>query len=216
VKIIRFHTLLGLLLLLLLSQVQVVKLRAQATGGQGEEISVTADKLEVEEAGKVIRAEGNVEVKRGEMTLKASKMKVNRETQDVEAEGDVSVDAPEWQLKAEGFQLNLPKETAVIRDGEIYIEQSHLRLTGRRFEKFTGQAYHIDDGSFTTCLCESGVPTWKITAKEIELTPKGEGIIRGGKFYIRDIPVFLPPLRIFPYKDKKEDWLSFSETWLFV
>ncbi len=68
-KIIRSHTLLGLLLLLLLSQVQVVELRAQAAGGQGEEISVTADKLEVEEAGKVIRAEGNVEVKRGEMTL---------------------------------------------------------------------------------------------------------------------------------------------------
>jgi len=183
VRIIMFPTLLGLFVLLLLSQVQIVKLHAQVTRGQGEEIVVTADKLEVEEAGKIIRAEGNVEVKRGEMTLKASKMKVNRETQDVEAEGNVSIDAPEWKLKAEGFQLNLPKETAVIRDGEIYIESSHLSLTGRRFEKFTGQAYHIDDGSFTTCICESGIPAWKITAKEIELTPKGEGIIRGGKFF---------------------------------
>jgi hypothetical protein len=68
VRIIRFHTLLGLILLLLLSQVQIAELYAQATRGQGEEIVVTADKLAVEEAGKVIRAEGNVEVKRGEMT----------------------------------------------------------------------------------------------------------------------------------------------------
>jgi len=209
VKIIRSHTLLGLLLLLLLSQVQVVELRAQATGGQGEEISVTADKLEVEEAGKVIRAEGNVEVKRGEMTLKASKMKMNRETQDVEAEGDVVVDRPGWQLKAKGLQLNFPKETAVIRDGEIYIESNHLRLTGRRLEKFTGQSYQIDDGSFTTCLCESGVPTWKITAKEIELTPKGEGIIRGGKFYIRDIPIFYLPYGFFPIRTKRKTGFLF-------
>ena len=64
-RIIRFHTLLGLILLLLLSQVQIAELHAQATRGQGEEIVVTADKLAVEEAGKVIRAEGNVEVKRG-------------------------------------------------------------------------------------------------------------------------------------------------------
>ncbi len=210
-RIIRFHTLLGLFMFLLLSQVQIAELHAQATRGQGEEIVVTSDRLEVEEAGKVIRAEGNVEVKRGKMILKAGKMKVNRETQDVEAEGNVSVDAPEWQLKAAGFKLNLPKETAVIRDGEIYIESSHLSLTGRRFEKFTGQAYHIDDGSFTTCLCESGIPAWKITAKEIELTPEGEGIIRGGKFYIRDIPVFYLPYGFFPVRTKRKTGFLFPK-----
>jgi LPS-assembly protein len=213
VKIIRSHTLLVLLLLLLLFQVQVVELRAQATGGQGDEIDVTADKLEVEEAGKVIRAEGNVEIKRGETSLKASKVKVNRETQDVEAEGDVVVDSPDWQLKAKGLQLNLPKETAVIRDGEIYIESNHLSLTGRRFEKFTGQAYHIDDGSFTTCLCESGTPTWRITAKEIELTPEGEGIIRirGGKFYIYNVPVFYLPYGFFPVRTKRKTGFLFPK-----
>ena len=210
-KIIRSHTLLGLLLFLLLSQVQVVELRAQAKRSQGEEIAVTADKLEVKEAGKVIRAEGNVEVKRGEFSLKASKMTVNRETQDVEAEGNVVVDSPDWQLKAKGLQLNLPKETAVIRDGEIYIESNHLSLTGRRFEKFTGQSYHIDDGSFTTCLCESGTPTWKITAKELELTPEGEGIVRGGKFYIYNVPVFYLPYGFFPVRTKRKTGFLFPK-----
>jgi LPS-assembly protein len=84
-------------------------------------------------------------------------------------------------------------------------------LTGRRFEKFTGQAYHIDDGSFTTCVCESGIPAWKITAKEIEMTPKGEAIIRGGKFYIRDIPVFYLPYGFFPVRTKRKTGFLFPK-----
>ncbi len=184
---------------------------AQMTGGGGEEIDVTADKLSVEESGKVIKAEGNVEIKRGETTLKAGKMTVNRETRDVEAEGDVSLIGPEWELKAQGLQFNLPKETAVIRDGEIYIESNHLSLTGKRFEKFEGQSYFVDDGGFTTCLCESGVPTWKITAKEIELTPEGEGIIRGGKFHILDVPVFYLPYGFFPVRTKRKSGFLFPK-----
>lgn len=207
----RFLTLFGMIVLLFQGWAQTVRLHAQARGGQGEEIDVSADRLSVEEAGKVILAEGNVEIKRGETSLKASKMKVNRETQSVEAEGDVSVVGSEWQLKAQSLQLNLPKETAVIRDGEIYIESSHLSLTGKRFEKFTGQSYHIDDGGFTTCLCESGVPTWKITAKEIELTPEGEGIIRGGKFHVLDIPVFYLPYGFFPVRTKRKTGFLFSK-----
>ena len=210
-KIVRFLTQFGMIVLLLLGWAHTVQLHAQATGGQGDEIDVTADKLSVEEAGKVIRAEGNVEIKRGETSLKASKMTVNRETQDVDAEGDVLVVGPEWRLKAQGLQLNLPKETAVIRDGEIYIESNHLSLTGKRFEKFIGQSYHIDDGSFTTCLCESGTPTWKITAKEIELTPEGEAIIRGGQFHILDVPVFYLPYGFFPVRTKRKTGFLFPK-----
>ena len=210
-KIVRFLTLFEMIVLLLLGWAHTVQLHAQVTGGQGDEIDVTADKLSMEEAGKVIRAEGNVEIKWGETSLKASKMKVNRETQDVDAEGDVLVVGPEWQLKAQGLQLNLPKETAVIRDGEIYLESNHLSLTGKRFEKFIGQSYHIDDGSFTTCLCESGTPTWKITAKEIELTPEGEGIIRGGKFHILDVPVFYLPYGFFPVRTKRKTGFLFPK-----
>ncbi|MFQ5902743.1 MAG: LptA/OstA family protein, partial [Candidatus Binatia bacterium] len=152
---------------------------AQPSAGREEkEINVTADTLTVGEKGKSVEAKGNVEVRRKDTTLKADEVRVNRQTTDVEAKGSVSVDDPQGTLKAEAVRMNLEQETAEIEKGEIFLEKGHLSVSGRRFKKSAGQVYHIDEGFFTTCLCESGPPTWKISAEEIDLSREGEGIIR--------------------------------------
>ena len=56
------------------------------------------------------------------------------------------------------------QETGVIENGDLFLEQGHISISGRRFEKFGGQTYHVDDGFFTTCLCESRRPEWKLSA----------------------------------------------------
>src|SRR5687767_6097796 len=126
------------------------------------EINVTADKLTAEEGSNRLEALGNVEIKSGGMTLKADEARMNRATQDTEAKGRVTVDDPEWKVKsADSIQMNLEKETGEILNGDLFLEDGHISMTGRRFQKFGGQTYHVDDGFFTTCLCESGAPSWK-------------------------------------------------------
>jgi LPS-assembly protein len=143
--------------------------RGTTSSGQGME--VTADKLTAGNGGTKIEATGNVEIKREPMTLKADEVRVNRETQDIEAKGKVSVDDPEWKVKsADSMQMNMGTETGEFQNGDIFIEQGHLSLSGRRFQKFGGQTYHVDDGFFTTCLCESGVPSWKFSAEQMDLS----------------------------------------------
>jgi LPS-assembly protein len=184
----------------------------QSSAKKGEkEINVTADSLTVRESGKEVEAKGNVEIRREEMTLKADEARMNRETQEVEAKGKVSVDDIQGSLKAEALRLNLEQETGTIEQGEIFFERGHLNIGGRRLEKFAGQAFHIDEGFFTTCLCESGPPTWKVVAKEIELEREGKGIIKGGTFYIMDIPVLYLPYGFFPVRSQRQTGFLFPK-----
>ena len=168
-------------------------------------INVTADKLGVGDGGSQIEATGNVEIKRQQTTIKADEVRMNRTTQDVEAKGRVVLDDPEWKVKsAESVQLNLEQETGKIEKGDIFIEQGHVSMTGRRLEKFAGQSYHVDDTFFTTCICESGAPSWKISAESMDLDSQGLATIRNGYFYILDFPVFYLPYGFFPLKTERQ------------
>ncbi|MEK6614448.1 MAG: LptA/OstA family protein, partial [Candidatus Binatota bacterium] len=185
--------------------------RQQSAQKTGEEINLTADSLKVEEKGSRIEAKGNVELKRQEMILKADEVRFNRETQQAEAKGKVSVDDPLWKMKAEAAEFNLEQETATIDQGEIFLETGHLSMSGKRLEKFSGQAYHIDEGFFTTCLCESGPPTWKVSADQIDLRREGEAIIRGGTFYLMDVPVLYLPYAYFPLRTERQTGFLFPK-----
>lgn len=176
-----------------------------------EEIKVTADTLAVSEKGDVVEAKGNVEVKRGEITFKAEELKVNRATQEVEAKGKVTVNIPEWKIKAEAVRLNVEEETGEIEEGEVFIERGHVSLSGRRFQKFAGQVYHIDQGAFTTCLCEDGPPSWRISAEEVDLSREGVGTIRGGTFHILGVPVLYLPYGSFPIRSERKTGLLFPK-----
>ncbi|MGH7823880.1 MAG: LPS-assembly protein LptD [Candidatus Binatia bacterium] len=175
-----------------------------------EEINVTADKLSVGDGGAQIEAQGNVEITRQQTTLKADEVRVNRVTQDVEARGRVSVDNPEWKVKAaESMQMNLEDETGEIRNGDLFIEQGHVSITGRRLQKFGGQSYHIDEGFFTTCLCESGPPPWRISAEAMDLEADGLGTVKDAYFYILDVPVFYLPYGFFPLNTERQTGFLF-------
>jgi LPS-assembly protein len=173
-------------------------------------IDITADKLSSGNGSNQIEASGNVEIKREGTTLKADEVRFNRATQDVEAKGKVTVDDPEWKVKsAESMQFNLGQETGVIHNGDLFLEQGHVSMSGRRFEKFGGQSYHVDDGFFTTCLCESGRPSWKFSADELDLALDGVGTVKHGYFYILDVPVFYLPLGYFPLNTERQTGLLF-------
>jgi LPS-assembly protein len=177
-----------------------------------EQIDVSADSLSVGEGGTQIEAKGNVEIKRQQATLKADEVRVNRETNDMEAKGKISLDDPEWKVKsADSMQFNLEKETGEIQNGDVFIEQGHVSISGQKFKKFTGQTYHIDEGFFTTCLCESGASPWRISAEEIDLELEGTGFIKNGYFYVYDIPVLYLPYGFFPLRSERQTGFLFPK-----
>ena len=184
----------------------------RGASGDEQKMDVTADKLSTSDGGMKIEASGNVEIKRQETTLKADEVRFDRETQDVEAKGRVSVDDPEWKVKsADAVQMNMEKEIGEIQNGDLFIEQGRVSIMGRRFQKFAGQTYHVDDGFFTTCLCDSGAPSWKFSAEQMDLTLDGLGIIKNGYFYIYDVPVFYLPYGFFPLRTERQSGFLFPK-----
>ena len=188
------------------------ELTAPGTQTSGSEINLEADKLESGNGSNELEATGNVVLKREGTTLKADDVRFNRATQDMEAKGKVSVDDPEWKVKsADSIQMNMENETGVIQNGDLFLEQGHVSMSGRRFEKFGGQTYHVDDGFFTTCLCESGAPSWKFSADQMDLALDGVGTVRSGYFYIMDVPVFYLPYAYFPLNTDRQSGFLFPK-----
>jgi LPS-assembly protein len=182
--------------------------RRQTESGGGK-IDITADKLSAQDGANRIEATGSVEIKRDETTLKADEVRMNRETQDIEAKGKISLDDPEWKVRsADEFQFNMGKETGQLKNAELFIEEGHISMSGRRMEKFEGQTYHVDEGFFTTCLCEPGSrPSWKFSADEMEMTLRGLGTVKNGYFYVMDVPVFYIPYAFFPLRTERQTGL---------
>jgi LPS-assembly protein len=182
------------------------------TPSDSKEIDVSADSLSFGNGGTQIEAKGSVQLKREMMTLKADEVRINRETNDMEAKGQVSLDDPNWKVKsAESMQFNLEKETGEFQKGEMFIEQNHVSMTGEKLQKFSGQTYHIDNGFFTTCLCESGATPWRISADEVDLTREGTGIIRQGYFYLYDVPVLYIPYGLIPLQSERQTGFLFPQ-----
>ena len=192
-------------------EVRPAQLIGPSKGGSGE-INITADKLSTTDGTSQIEATGNVEVKRDLTTLKADEVRVNPTTQDVEAKGKIMVDDPEWKIKsADSLQMNMENEIGEIQNGDLFLENGHVSMSGSRFEKFGGQSYHVDDGFFTTCLCESGAPEWKFYAEQMDLDLEGNGTIRNGYFYILDVPVMYVPYGVFPIKSERQTGFLFPQ-----
>lgn len=173
-------------------------------------ISLQADKLSSSDSGNQIEATGNVEIKREETTLKANELRLNRATQEVEAKGRVMLDGPEWKIKsADSMRMNMETETGELHNADLFLDLGHISVSGRRIEKFGGEGYHIADGFFTTCLCDSGAPSWKFSAEQMDLTLDGTGTIKNGWFYIMDVPVAYLPYGIFPLRSERQSGFLF-------
>ena len=194
----------------LLANVWAAQGPQSAASNPAAPINLQADNLSSSDSGNQIEATGNVEVKREQTTLRASELRVNRATQDIEAKGQVTLDDPEWKIKsADSIRMNMERETGELHNADLFLEQGHISVSGRRFEKFGGQTYHIDDGFFTTCLCESGAPSWKFSAEQMDLTLDGTGTIRNGYFYIMDVPVLYIPYGFFPLNSERQTGFLF-------
>jgi len=175
-------------------------------------INLQADKLSSSDSGNQVEATGNVEIKREETTLKANELRMNRATQEVEAKGRISLDGPEWKIKsADSLRLNMEKETGELQNADLFLEQGHISVSGRRFEKYGGQTYHVDDGFFTTCLCETGAPSWKFSAEQLDLSLEGTGTVKNGFFYIMDVPVMYIPYGFFPLRSERQTGFLFPK-----
>ena len=178
------------------------------TRGQGP-ADIEADELLYEREGQIFQAHGRVVISRGDFSLKADHARMNRVTEEISAWGNVVLREGEDVLECERLEVNLATRTGKVYQATLFLKDQNYHITGREAEKLGENRYRIRDGSFTTC--DASRPPWKFTAKELEVTVAGHGIVKKPVFYIEDIPVLYLPAAVFPILKERQTGFLFPE-----
>lgn len=171
------------------------------------EISVDADEISYDQRSDTVAAIGNVVVRRGELQLEADEIRISRSTNEASAIGNVHLTTPNDSYAAEEIYLNLDDETGYLRQASLVSNATQFTLLGDYIEKSEGQCYRIENGSFTTCRCEDGRPSWSISTRRLDIELDGYGTIEGGTFNILDVPVLYIPWGLFPITTERQSGL---------
>jgi len=177
-----------------------------------EPVRVEADSLHYDEQQNTVSAVGNAVVTKGETTMKADAITVNRGTNALNAQGHVIVTDPQGQIEASSLQFELENETGTIGEGTVRLPRNQYILTGKLLQKSYGQTYHIENGAFTTCQCESFQKAdWSVGGETIDVNLRGKGVVRGGTFRVRDIPLMYLPYGAVPVRADRQSGFLFPD-----
>ena len=185
---------------------------AQAPSQEQEPVRVEADSLQYNQQQNTVSAVGNAVVTKGETTMKADTITVNRGTNELNAQGNVVVTGPQGRIEANSLQFELENETGTISEGTVRLPRNQYILTGKLLQKSYGQTYHIENGAFTTCQCESFQKAdWSVGGETIDVNLRGKGEVRNGTFRVRGIPLVYLPYGVVPVHADRQSGLLFPD-----
>jgi LPS-assembly protein len=176
-----------------------------------EEIEVDAESLTYDRAAEQVGAVGDVVIRRGDTVLRADEVRLDRASGEAEAIGNVRLSSREGEIFAEHVHLDLDDETGALTRAELRSDRFGYSVSGDRIEKGIGHRYHIENGEFTTCRCDSGPPSWSISSKTLDVDLDGYGVLDEGRFKILGVPVLYVPRLALPIARERQSGLLFPE-----
>lgn len=174
---------------------------AKMAKGEGP-VEIEADELAYQRDEQLYEAHGQVDVKRGDLTLKGDHARLNMATKDLVAWGNVVLREGEDVLECERLEVNLDTRLGRVHQAKLFLKDQNFHITGREAEKLGESQYRIHEGSFTTC--DAKRPPWKFTVRELEVTLEGYGIAKSPTLYLEGIPSFYLPWGLFPVKKERQ------------
>lgn len=193
-------------LVFLLSLSELAYAAAVVPSVSGEEpVDLEADQLSFDDQAGRYLASGHVRLKQGDLELRSDELWWHRDSGDINATGNVVLAREQERLSGKRLHYNLNDETGFVEDGDAFLAEQNLRVSGARIEKRGVSDYRIIDGSFTTC--EGDVPAWKFNASQLDLTVGGYARAWNTIFYLKGLPSFYVPYMIYPAKTERESGL---------
>jgi LPS-assembly protein len=173
----------------------------QALSG-AEPVDLTADELSYDRLNETMHAQGGVRLKKGDLTLLADQVFWHPDNGDADAAGNVRLDSPEGIIQSEKMHLNMESGLGRMNDARILLREGNYHIAGEEIERLGEDRYRIVDGTFTTCDGEP--PSWKFSARRMDVTVGGYARARHVFFYLHDLPVLYIPFIAYPVKTERE------------
>ena len=170
-----------------------------------EPVQLEAEELVFDQASATYLAEREVVLRQGEQELRADRVRWKDDTSEAEAFGDVHFIDPDGELFGDEMYLNLASGLGQVVNGRILVHEPDFYVSGTTIAKTGERSYRVENGTFTSC--EGPKPSWKFTARELDVTLGGFAWAKNVKFHIYDVPVFYLPIIGYPVKTERESGL---------
>lgn len=172
--------------------------------GEGP-VTIEADRIAYDADEDTFHASGNVLITFTGGSLKADDVILKRAANQALASGHVLVHSDQDTLEGEKVLFKIDSRTGTVESGKMFIAQNHFYVQGERIEKKSEATYRLENATVTTCDGET--PDWSIAGSELDLTIDGYGVLRNGRFLVRDWPLLFTPYLIFPVKTTRQTGL---------
>ncbi len=178
-----------------------------AAGRAEDDITIKADSMSHNQADDTVSADGNVRMEWGGMTMTARRAIYNRETRILTAYEDVVIIKGEDRLRGDTATWNMASGQGELNNATADVADSSISLSGERIVRNNDGTLILNNTQLTTC--EQPNPSWKFSAGQLKVDPRGYAIGRNLVFYIKDTPVMYVPWMAFPATREKQSGLLF-------
>lgn len=179
-----------------------------------DKVVVLADHLRFNRKTHLIHATGHAYVSRGTISLNADEVILNRETNIVWAAGHVHLRAPQTKMKAQRLRMNLINGKAHLINGSVDTLQPYsgngirteytYHIRGRKIDRITGDHYHVEHGSVTTCDCLPNTsPSWMMETGSSDIFLGDHFDSTNDILNIKGLPAIYLPYFSFPVAPRK-------------
>ena len=166
-----------------------------------ETVHLQADAMSYDRSSGAYRADGDVLLRRGNLTLQSESLVWDSLSGHVSAEGNVHLEESQGTLDGERLRMNIDSGVGVVEEARVFLRKDNFYLTGDSVEKTGEQSYHIRRGTFTTCDGET--PSWKFGASDLKVTLGGFARGKHVVFYLHDLPVLYLPYIVYPVQTER-------------
>ncbi len=144
-------------------------------------------------------------MRQGEQELRADRVRWKDDTSEAEAFGNVHFSDPDGELFGDEMHLNLASGLGQVVNGRILVHEPKFYIDGSFISKTAERSYRVENGTFTSC--DGPNPSWKFTARELDVTLGGFAWAKHVKFHIYDVPVLYLPIIGYPVQTERQSGL---------
>lgn len=166
---------------------------------------VTADRTLYHSNEKVYEAFGHVVVSSEGQRLSADYLWLDTRTNDLKARGNVIFVDKTTTMQAAELHYNLETGVGSIYYGKVYNDLYTLK--GQLIRRVAEDRFLTTEGEYSTC--KDCPESWKLSARNVDLTVDGYAFMDNVFVKIKDIPTLYLPYAVLPVKTRRQTGLLF-------
>ncbi len=156
-----------------------------------EDIAIDADSISFEHGNNLVRAEGNVRIRRGNELLRADLAVLHTETRHAYASGNVVFRSETMEWAGDRFAYNF--DTGRWSSGEFTSFVAPFYIVAAMARNLSDEEFEMQRAGVTTCELPEGHTHYRIQARRVTIRPDDRLRTRHAVLYLGRLPVFYLP-----------------------